>query len=512
MRAMTILDRLRRAAARRAPRGGLHAGVQRHSLAELDAVSNAAARVLRACGVVPGARVCLYAGSSLEFVLAYLGALKLGAVCVPANPAYQRTELAWILENAEPVVVVGEREALERVRALAAPSVRALLQIGAGAAPPPRPARCRGEPRTLSFLSSVRAASARRFAPRPAPDDLALIVYTSGTTGRAKGAMLRHANLEANCDALAAAFRWTADDRLVHALPLFHVHGLCVGLHGALMSGCETFLLPRFEATTVLAALARERATLFLGVPTMYSRLLECADARPFALPAMRLFVCGSAPLPPALARRFRAAFGHELLERYGMTETLITLAQPYEGPRRPGTVGLPVAGVEVRIVDAAGKDVQNGTEGELLVRGPCVGPGYWRDAAATEAAWASGWVRTGDLARRDPRDGQIAIAGRARELIISGAYKVPPREVEEVLAEHPDVAEAAVFGLPDADLGEAVAAAVVLRPGAAPDAAALTAFCRERLASYKKPRSIRFVTSLPRNAMGKVLKDRLAR
>lgn len=508
---MTILDRLRRAAATRPARGGLSAGGRRHSFADLDAASNAAARVLRARGVAAGARVLLYAGSSLEFVLAYLGALKLGAVCVPANPAYQRAELAWILADAEPLVVVGERAGLERVRALGAPSVRALLEIDAAAAAPCPSAAPAGPP-SEPFLRAVQAASTRRLPARTAPDDLALIVYTSGTTGRAKGAMLRHANLEANSDALCAAWRWTADDRLVHALPLFHVHGLCVGLHGALASACETLLLPRFEAAAVLAALACERATLFLGVPTMYARFLECAGAAPPALPAMRLFVCGSAPLAPLLARRFRAAFGHEILERYGMTETLITLAQPLDGPRRPGTVGLPVAGVEVRIAGAAGQDAAEGEEGELLVRGPCVGPGYWRDTAATGAAFAAGWFRTGDLARRDARDGLISIVGRARELIISGAFKVHPREVEEALAEHPDVVEAAVFGLPDADLGEAVAAAVVLRPGAPRDAGALTAFCRERLASYKKPRSIRFVASLPRNAMGKVLKDRLAR
>lgn len=502
---MTILDLLRRSAAGRATATAIHFENRHFTLTDLEGGSNAAARVLRSHGVRRGDRVVLYAGTSLEFVLAYLGTLKLGAIAVPANPAYRDTDLGWILENSAPRAILADRPGLARAARLAPACCAALLEVERGSGEPPG-----AGPKVFPFYQALRKSSVGPIDEIVDDDDLALVVYTSGTTGRAKGAVLTHGNLAANTRALLDAFAWTAGDRLVHALPLFHVHGLCVGLHGILATGCEAVLLPRFEAAEVLAELRTLRATLFMGVPTMYARLAEAAGAGPVDLPALRLLVCGSAPLPSGVAERCRALFQREILERYGMTETLITLAGRADRPIRRGSVGWPVAGAEVRVVDSDHRDVADGAAGELLVRGTSVGPCYWNDAAATEAARADGWFLTGDLAVRDPATGSFSVVGRARDVIISGGYNVYPREVEDALLTHPAVAECAVYGVADPDLGEAVAAAIVLAPGAAADAEALREHCRGSLASYKKPQHVAFVAELPRNAMGKIERQRL--
>jgi malonyl-CoA/methylmalonyl-CoA synthetase len=332
-------------------------------------------------------------------------------------------------------------------------------------------------------------------------DDPALLMYTSGTTGTPKGALLTHSNLLSSAAALRLAWRWTERDRLVLALPLFHAHGLAVGLNGTLLSGASAVLLPRFDAATVLDAAKAHEATLFFGVPTMYARL--AAEPRAAELSRLRLCVSGSAPLPAALHRRIEELSGQRILERYGMTETLMLTSNPHDGERRPGTVGLPLPGVELRLADG------DGDSGEILVRGPNVFAGYWRNPEATRAVLdKDGWFHTGDVGELDDA-GYLRISGRSRELIITGGYNVYPREVEDALTAHAGVAEAAVIGVPDDEWGEVVTAFVVLRDPHV-DVETLQGHARERLAPYKVPRRIHFLDALPRNAMGKVVKQHL--
>ena len=508
---MTLLEFLRGTAARHPGDRSIHLGGRHYTYADLEGGSNSAARVLRAHGVRRGDRVCLYSVSSIEFIWAYLGCLKLGAVVVPLNPALRSRELSRILADAGPRVLLGQAEQLALVATCAPETLLARLLIGQAEQADPPVTRSRQGPGTHCFLESLRKASTAPVDEVVTAQDLALILYTSGTTGKPRGAMLTHGNLAANIKALVRAFQWTAADHLVHALPLFHVHGLCVGLHGAILTGCEITMLPRFDAEEVLSALVSAPATLFMGVPTMYSRMLTAAEQQAPDLRGMRLFISGSAPLPDVVWFRFERRFSHQIVQRYGMTESLITMAQTPDSPRSPGLVGLPVLGVEMRLVDDAGVDVADGREGQILVRGSSVGPGYWRNEEATAAAFRDGWLLTGDVGRRDQASGELRIVGRLKEIIITGGHNVHPLEVEEVLSAHPEVREAAVFGLADSDLGERIGAALVLKEGAVLDAEAIRAYCVERLAPFKKPRTIFALNSLPRNAMGKVTKADLA-
>ena len=336
----------------------------------------------------------------------------------------------------------------------------------------------------------------------------AAIIYTSGTTGRSKGAVLSHNNLLANTANLLAAWRITNADRYLAVLPLFHVHGLANGVCAWLASGCRMRLVRRFERDSAAALFEAFRPTLFFGVPTIYVRLLELDAATARRVGAgMRLFVSGSAPLPPAVLEEFRERFGHTILERYGMSETLMLISNPYAGERRAGTVGLPLPGVSVRIVDAAGRDVTDGETGDVLVRGSNVFGGYWRSPDATEAAFTDGWFRTGDIASRSA-DGYYTLCGRASDLIISNGFNVYPREIEELLLELPGVREAVVVGRPDPVRGEVPTAYLVASDDF--DADAARAACARTLASFKVPRAFVRVEALPRNALGKVQKHLL--
>jgi malonyl-CoA/methylmalonyl-CoA synthetase len=344
----------------------------------------------------------------------------------------------------------------------------------------------------------------------PRGEDLAVIAYTSGTTGRSKGAMLLHRNLVANAEAVCEAWRWTGEDTLLLTLPLFHSHGLMVGAHGTFLTGAGAELHRKFDATAAYDALLDGRVTMFFGVPTMYTRLLREARARDERPRPIRLYVSGSAPLSPQAFDEFEQRFGERILERYGMTETIMNLTNPYEGERRPGTVGRPFPGQEARVVDVETREpLAEGEIGEIEVRGPNVFPGYWNSPDATEESFdAEGWFATGDLGSVG-EDGYFTISGRAKELIISGGFNVYPREVEDVIEGCPGVSEVAVVGLPDPEFGESVVAVVVPEdPGLT--AEKVTSFCREELAGYKKPREVVFVDDLPRNALGKVLKHRI--
>jgi malonyl-CoA/methylmalonyl-CoA synthetase len=460
---------------------------KRISAAELEERTGVAALRYAAAGLVPGDRVLLSAETSVEAVVAYVGALRAGLTVVPANPEYPPAEFARLTAAARPAVVVADGE---RARALPA-SGPAMLATRPSLEDLPR----RGSGLVLDAAT---------------PDDTALIVYTSGTTGQPKGVPLSHANLLASAHAVRIAWRWTPADRLALCLPLFHMHGLGVGLHGSLITGAEAMLAP-FSPETVAAAIDHG-ASMFFGVPTMYHRI--AASGRVGSLSALRLAVSGSAPLPAPLHAAIREGSGQAVLERYGMTETVMLVSNPYEGQRRPGTVGFPLPGVELRLAERP-----DGTA-EIQVRGPNVIRGYLDDQGTQEAFTSDGWFRTGDLATFD-EDGYLTIRGRAKELIITGGYNVHPREVEEVLLSHPGVAEVAVVGVPSDRWGETVAAFVV---PASPDRAARTVeptdtvrltadldgWCAKRLVRYKRPREWHVVREIPRNALGKIMRHLL--
>jgi malonyl-CoA/methylmalonyl-CoA synthetase len=451
---------------------------------QLASRANRMARVLTDRGLRRGDRLGIYLPNSLTFVDLFLACVKLGVIFVPINVLYREREIAHILDDAEPAAIVGGPSSRSVVRKETAFwDVDALAQ--AASAGPDDPVRM-----TIDGTEP------------------AVLIYTSGTTGRSKGAILSHDNLLANAANLITCWRITAADRYLAVLPLFHVHGLGNGLVCALAAGCRTRLVDRFDAARMADQFASFRPTLFFGVPTIYVRLLELPEAAARAIGRdVRLFVSGSAPLPAAVFDEFRDRFGHAILERYGMSETLMNISNPYAGERRPGTVGLPLPGVQTRIVDADVRDVEPGTIGELLVRGPNVFSGYWRNPAATAAAFVDGWFRTGDLAERSA-DGYFTLRGRRTDLIISGGFNIYPREIEELLVERCGVREAAVVGVDDPRRGE-VPLAYVVADGPI-DSAALEAACRQALASFKVPRGFVQLDALPRNALGKVQKHLL--
>ncbi len=448
------------------------------------------AAALRTWGLQPGERVALFLGNSPDFLAAYLGTHLAGGVIVPVNTQYRRGELRHIFEDAGVRLCLtdGERRPeLEGVRE-ELPRLEAVIEAGE---------------ELEDFLNAAEPCEPAL----PENEDLAVIAYTSGTTGRSKGAMLLHRNLVANIEAICEAWRWTADDHLLLTLPLFHTHGLMVGAHGTFFSGASAELRRKFDAAAVYDALLEGPFTMFFGVPTMYTRLLREAEAREERPSPLRLYVAGSAALSPQAFERFEELFGERILERYGMTETGMNLTNPYDGERRPGTVGGPFPGQEARVVGVESREpLPAGEVGEIEVRGPHVFEGYWERPDATEEVFEEGgWFRTEDLGSVS-EDGYFTISGRTKELIISGGYNVYPREVEEVLEGCPGMAEVAVVGLPDEEFGERVTA-VVVRDDPELTEAEVQAFCRDDLASYKKPREVVFVDELPRNAMGKVLK-----
>jgi len=468
--------------------------VNEQSVLTYGQVDEAAARfaaVLGDAGVGAGDRVLVQVDKCPDSVPLYLGCLRLGAVFVSVNTANTPAELRYFAEDAQPVVaVVRPNDDLGAQALQGLPTLRTVLTLGA-----------HGQG---SLADAVRSAP---LLPDPGPLPASLVgslIYTSGTTGRSKGAMLTRGNIASNGAALAQAWAFRAEDIVVHVLPLFHVHGLFAALSTTLAVGASLRFEAQFEVSKTIAQFAH--STVFMGVPTHYTRLLSSPLLTPEAAAPMRLFVSGSAPLLVETHTQFRRQTNHTILERYGMTETLMNTSNPYDGERRAGTVGLPLPGVDVRIRAEAGA----GEIGEIQLKGPNVCAGYWRDEAKTAEAWtADGWFKSGDLGRIDER-GYLTIVGRAKDVIISGGYNVYPKEIESELDQLPSVLESAVFGVPHPDFGEGVTAAVVAKSGVAVSEAALLAQLSTVLAKYKCPKRILVLAELPRNTMGKVQKNLL--
>jgi malonyl-CoA/methylmalonyl-CoA synthetase len=463
------------------------------SYCDLVAETGRMANALAVLGVEPGDRVAVQVEKSLANLVLYLACLRAGAVFLPLNTAYTLSEVAYFVDDAEPRLIVCDPTAEAGVRSLPGRAeVRTLDADGQGS------------------LMQLAAAAPEAFATVPrADEDLAAIVYTSGTTGRSKGAMLTHANLGSNARTLVGSWRFTERDVLIHALPIYHVHGLFVAINVLLLAGGTMLFLPKFDAAQMVRLMGR--ATALMGVPTFYTRLLARPELTPELTGGMRLFVSGSAPLLAETHREWRARTGHAILERYGMTETGMNVSNPYDGERVAGTVGLPLPGVAVRVADPeTGAPVPQGDIGMIEVRGPNVFKGYWRMPEKTRAEFQpDGFFITGDLGLVDER-GYVSIVGRGKDLVITGGLNVYPIEVEEKIDALKGVVESAVIGLPHPDFGEAVTAVVATGGMAGPSEPEVLAALETSLAAFKRPKRVLFVDELPRNTMGKVQKAAL--
>ncbi|MCL2715334.1 MAG: malonyl-CoA synthase [Alphaproteobacteria bacterium] len=463
--------------------------------ADLIARSGQIANALVTAGVKPGDRVAVQVEKSPAALTLYLATLRAGAVYLPLNTAYTLNELDYFIRDAEPALVVCDSSRRDGVAPLAA-------SVGA----------------TVATLDADSSGSLTQQAAMAAPDfatvtrsgqDLAAILYTSGTTGRSKGAMLSHDNLSSNATTLVDIWHFTKDDVLIHALPLYHTHGLFVATNVTLLAGASLILLPKFDPERILSLMAR--ATALMGVPTFYTRLLRLPALTRQSSAPMRLFISGSAPLLADTHREWLERTGHAVLERYGMTETSMNTSNPYDGERLAGSVGFPLPGVALRITDPeTGHELPIGQIGMIEVRGPNVFGGYWRMPEKTKAEFRDdGFFITGDLGRIDDR-GYVHILGRGKDLVISGGFNVYPKEVESEIDAMPGVVESTVIGVPHADLGEGVTAVVVRESGAPLDEAQVLEGLQGRLAKFKMPKRVVMVSELPRNSMGKVQKNLL--
>jgi malonyl-CoA/methylmalonyl-CoA synthetase len=466
------------------------------SYAALRDATGRFASALRSLGVAPGDRVAVRVEKSVEAVILYIACLRMGAVFLPINIACSPNEVEYFLRDSQARVAVVDPRDLSGLKSLAkAAGVGQVLSLGSHG---------EGSLTELAQRCQVMSEPERSVG----PDSLAAIVYTSGTTGRSKGAMLTRGNLASNAAVLADSWRFSAQDVLLHILPLFHVHGLFVAINTVLVSGSSLLLMPKFDAAAALRHLPE--VTVLMGVPTHYTRLLQEPGLNREATAGIRLFVSGSAPLLAQTHQEFSRRTGHMILERYGMTETLMNTSNPYEGARVPGSVGPPLPGISVRVanMDSGALESRADAIGTLEIRGPNVFAGYWHDEEKTRAEFTiDGWFRTADLGRIDG-NGYVHIVGRVKDVVISGGYNVYPKEVESELDALPGVLESAVFGVPHPDFGEGVTAAVVLRPGADVSAADLIEAVRSRLARYKIPKRVLIVAELPRNTLGKVQKN----
>ena len=466
---------------------------------ELDRLAARAGGWLRAQGIDPENRVVLCGRNSLAFVIAYLGILRAGAIVVPADAGLTESELRYIVEDSDAACALAQGEALDRLMSIAGGDtpfrVIGALEEQSPEAPSLQQAISQGEP-----LEPVNADG----------DDVVMLAYTSGTTGRPKGVPLSHANLLSSTRGVMWAWRWNEDDVLVHALPFSHQHGLS-SVHISLLSGSRAVVYSRFDPDRLCAAIESEKATVLFAVPAIYEQLATWEGIEEADFSSLRLAVSGSSALFPALARKISALLGQDVLERYGSTESGLNVSNPYKGPRRFGSVGFPLPGTELAIVDDDSHSLPPGKDGEIVLRGPQVFSGYWDLPDATkENFYPGGWFRTGDVGRVDPDDGYLTITGRLKEMIISGGLNVYPQEVELVLEDHATVDKAAVVGVPSERWGEEVVAFVVSAQGRKVDDEELTAHARQHLSAYKCPKRFLAIDKLPRSQIGKVLRDEL--
>lgn len=453
-------------------------------------------------GVKKGDRVVLYLGNSPEFIYSHIGVINAGGITVPLNILYRHNEISYMIQDCGAKIVITDEERYQILSdaLTSCPHVKNVLIVSEKEEPSG----------TLKFHSLMKKYPASPSGLKFDDDDVAVICYTSGTTGRAKGAMLTHRNFISNIEALVSTWHWTNQDRLIMALPIFHVHGLGVVTHGVIYTGGSMVLMRRFNAEEVLKSITRYRCNVFMGVPTMYARLLEIENPSQYDLSHMKLFVSGSAPLPAENFIKFKEIYGYEPLERYGMSETIMNTSNPYDKARKPGSVGMPLPGVEIRIVDEQDNDIPVNEVGEIILRGSNLMKGYWNMPEETHQAMKNGWFYTGDLGKKDA-DGYIYIVGRKKEMIIVGGFKVYPRELEELLSIHPKIKESCVIGIKDEIKGEKVKAYVVLRENEQMGREDVIEYCRCNIASFKVPRVVEFIDVLPRTATGKIQKNLLS-
>lgn len=476
-----------------------------YSWRDIEQASAKLANLLTSLHLQPGARIAVQVEKSAESLLLYLATLRSGYVFLPLNTAYQSAEMRYFIQDAEPEVVVCAPENFAWLSQIAFQAgCKHVFTLDA-------PAQGNN---SGSLLERAATQSEQFCTVAREKDDLAAILYTSGTTGRSKGAMLSHGNLSSNAQVLQAAWHWQRSDVLLHTLPLFHVHGLFVAAHCALLGGSKMILLPKFDANIAINYFPR--STVFMGVPTYYVRLLQLAALNAEQCRSMRLFISGSAPLLNDTFHAFTHKTGMRILERYGMSETTMLVSNPYAGERRAGTVGFALDGVELKIIDEQGALCKTGEIGDIQVRGPNVFQGYWRMPEKTaEEFTADGFFRTGDVGQVD-QDGYLAIVGRSKDMIISGGYNVYPKEIEGIIDAMPEVAESAVIGIPHPDFGEAVCAVIVLKQKQDLDANTTITRLKASIANFKVPKQVIFIDDLPRNAMGKVqkkvLRERLSK
>jgi malonyl-CoA/methylmalonyl-CoA synthetase len=469
-----------------------------YTWADLERASARFANLLDSLEIPAGSRIAVHADKSVETLMLYLAVLRAGHVYLPLNTAYQAAELGYFIGNAEPAVVVCAKRHFPWISKLAfAAGVKNVFTLDAD--------------RTGSLLERAAFMGDEHVVVPRAADDLAAILYTSGTTGRSKGALLTHGNLSSNARVLKDHWGWTEGDVLIHALPIFHVHGLFVAIHGALLNGSKMLWFDKFDPQATIRAMGR--ATVMMGVPTLYVRMLAEPALTREATRGMRIFIAGSAPLLPETFEAWRQRTGQAIVERYGMSETVMLTSNPYhakDGERRAGTVGKPLPGVQLRVHDDKGQLCRTGEIGGIEVKGPNVFKGYWRLPEKTAEEFTHDlWFKTGDVGKVDEQ-GVVTIVGRSKDLIISGGYNVYPTEIEGYLNEQPGVAESAVIGVPHPDFGEGVVAVVIAKTGAALDEAALITALKGKIAAFKVPKRVFVESELPRNAMGKVQKNLL--
>lgn len=467
------------------------------TFSELDSITDKLANGLKKLGVSKGDRCAQYTQNSLELIYYFLGVIKAGGILVPMNCSFKEKELTYILGNSGAKILLTDKSRIPIIDGIKGDisSLKEIISVDGG--------------ERVHDMHEIISSSSSDYTPDLTKDDGAIMFFTSGTTGQPKGALLSHWNILSNLEALAEAWRWSSEDRLLIMLPLFHIHGLGVALAGSFYNGNFFKLVKKFDPQLALEMIEKDRMTLFMGVPAMYCKILGVEGKEKYDVSSMRLFVSGSAPLSIDTFNQFKEVFGCEILERAGMSETNMNFSNPYDGKRKPGTVGFALKYVEYKIVDRDFNDVKQGEEGELLLKGDNVFSGYWNNPTKTEESFHDGWFITGDVAKEDS-EGYVWFVSRSKDVIISGGLNIYPREIENVLDEHPSIKETAVVGVADDCFGENVKAFVVLEDGAEISPEEVIQYCKDKVASYKKPKLVEFISELPRNAMGKVQKEEL--